>query len=154
MESKRTTVRDLRRHNRAALLSKLFLDGPLSRHELSHLTGLSAATVSNVTAELVEERLVVEAGLVESDGGRPRVLLRVDPAYGNVIGIDVGETGVKVELFDLAMTRKATVEHPVSSPRPEASAVVAQVAAGLREAITQAGGQRSSGHGVAVGRTG
>ena len=26
MESKRTTVRDLRRHNRSALLSKLFFD--------------------------------------------------------------------------------------------------------------------------------
>src|ERR1700754_1341010 len=109
MVSKRTTVRDLRRHNRSLLLSKLYFDGPLSRHELSRLTGLSAATVSNVTAELGEERLIVEAGLVESDGGRPRVLLRVDPGYGHVIGIDVGETGVKVELFDLAMSRLATV---------------------------------------------
>ncbi|GAB3904714.1 hypothetical protein GCM10029964_098900 [Kibdelosporangium lantanae] len=71
MPAKRTTVRDLRRHNRSTLLSKLFFDGPLSRHELSQLTGLSAATVSNVTGELVEDRLIIEAGLVESDGGRP-----------------------------------------------------------------------------------
>src|SRR6202000_607168 len=97
MESKRTTVRDLRRHNRSALLSKLFFDGPLSRHELSSLTGLSAATVSNVTGELIEERIVVEAGLIDSDGGRPRGLLRGDPHYGHVVGVDVGETGVKVE---------------------------------------------------------
>jgi predicted NBD/HSP70 family sugar kinase len=151
MESKRTTVRDLRRHNRAALLSKLFFDGPLSRHELSHLTGLSAATVSNVTAELVEEQLIVEAGLVESDGGRPRVLLRVDPAYGNVIGIDVGETGVKVELFDLAMARMATVDHPLSSPRPDPATVVAQIASGLREVIVQAGIDERSILGVGIG---
>jgi len=118
MELKRTTVRDLRRHNRSALLSKLFFDGPLSRHELSSLTGLSAATVSNVTGELIEERLIVEAGLIDSDGGRPRVLLRVDPHYGHVVGIDVGETGVKVELFDLSMTALATVEHQLPSVRP------------------------------------
>ena len=31
MASKRTTVRDLRRHNRSLLLSKLYFDGPLSR---------------------------------------------------------------------------------------------------------------------------
>ena len=45
MDAARTTVRDLRRHNRSVLLSRLFFDGPLSRHELARLSGLSAATV-------------------------------------------------------------------------------------------------------------
>ncbi|KFU82902.1 ROK family transcriptional regulator [Amycolatopsis lurida NRRL 2430] len=151
MPAKRTTVRDLRRHNRSLLLSKLYFDGPLSRHELSGLTGLSAATVSNVTAELGEERLIIEAGLVESDGGRPRVLLRVDPAYGHVAGVDIGETGVKVELFDLTMNRLATVEHPLASPRPDAAAAVTQVASGLREVITEAGIDEATVLGVGVG---
>ncbi|GAB3717624.1 ROK family transcriptional regulator [Amycolatopsis oliviviridis] len=151
MPAKRTTVRDLRRHNRSLLLSKLYFDGPLSRHELSGLTGLSAATVSNVTAELGEERLITEAGLVESDGGRPRVLLRVDPAYGHVAGVDIGETGVKVELFDLAMNRLATVEHPLASPRPDAAAAVTQVASGLREVITESGIDEATVLGVGVG---
>src|SRR5215468_1890932 len=129
MEPNRSTVRDLRRRNRSTLLSKLFFDGPLSRQELSQLTGLSVATVSNVTGELVEERLIVEAGLVDSDGGRPRVLLRVDPRYGNVIGVDVGETGVKVELFDLTTS-------------------------GVREVIAQAGVDESSVVGVGIGLPG
>lgn len=151
MESKRTTVRDLRRHNRSALLSKLFFDGPLSRHELSSLTGLSAATVSNVTGELIEEHIVVEAGLIDSDGGRPRVLLRVDPHYGHVVGVDVGETGVKVELFDLAMTGLATAEHPLPSVRPEPATVVAQIASGLREVMKAAGVAEESVIGVGIG---
>ena len=139
MDMKRTTVRDIRRRNRSVLLSKLFFHGPLSRLELSSLTGLSAATASTVTAELIEERLIVEAGQAESDGGRPRVLLRVDPGYGNLIGIDVGETGVKVELFDLAMTRLATVDEPLPTSRPDPDAVADQVAAGIREVIVTAG---------------
>src|SRR6266508_4569667 len=98
MNSKRATVRDLRRRNRSSVLSSLFFDSPLSRHELGQRTGLSAGTVSNVTAELIDERLVVEAGLVESDGGRPRVLLRMDPGHHRTIGVELGETGVKVEL--------------------------------------------------------
>jgi predicted NBD/HSP70 family sugar kinase len=154
MEPNRSTVRDLRRRNRSALLSKLFFDGPLSRQELSQLTGLSVATVSNVTGELVEERLIVEAGLVDSDGGRPRVLLRVDPRYGNVVGVDVGETGVKVELFDLTMNRKATVEHPLASPRPDPAAVVELTASGLREVIQQAGVDEASVIGVGIGLPG
>ncbi|WP_370968855.1 ROK family protein [Amycolatopsis sp. cg9] len=150
MASKRTTVRDLRRHNRSLLLSKLYFDGPLSRHELSQLTGLSAATVSNVTAELGEERLITEAGQVESDGGRPRVLLRVDPAYGHVAGVDIGETGVKVELFDLAMNRLATVEHPLPKA-PDAATAVEQVTSGLREVFATAGIDESAVLGVGIG---
>jgi predicted NBD/HSP70 family sugar kinase len=151
MEPKRTTVRDLRRHNRSALLSKLWFDGPLSRQELSQLTGLSAATVSNVTGELVDERFIVEAGMVDSDGGRPRVLLRVDPGYGQVVGIDVGETGVTVELFDLAMERLARVDHPLPSPRPEPATVAAQITAGLREVVLAAGTDTAGILGVGVG---
>src|SRR5438046_4311551 len=154
MEPNRSTVRDLRRRNRSVLLSKLFFDGPLSRQELSQLTGLSVATVSNVTGELIEDRLIVEAGLVDSDGGRPRVLLRVNPDYGSVVGIDVGETGVKVELFDLWMTRKATVEHPLRSARPEPADVVAQLAAALREVVAEAGVEESSVIGAGVGLPG
>ncbi|MET8853278.1 ROK family transcriptional regulator [Amycolatopsis sp. NPDC004625] len=150
MASKRTTVRDLRRHNRSLLLSKLYFDGPLSRHELSQLTGLSAATVSNVTAELGEERLITEAGQVESDGGRPRVLLRVDPAYGHVAGVDIGETGVKVELFDLAMNRLATVEHPLPKA-PDPATAVEQVTSGLREVFASAGIDESGVLGVGIG---
>ena len=140
MDAKRTTVRDIRRNNRAAVLSKLFFEGPLSRQDLSRATGLSAATVSNVTGELVEEGLIVEAGLVDSEVGRPRVLLRVDPGYGYVAGVDVGETGVKVELFDLAMTCLATVDRELPpSSRPDPGAVGERVATGLRDVVARAG---------------
>jgi predicted NBD/HSP70 family sugar kinase len=152
MKTRRTTVRDVRRTNRSVLLSKLFLDGPVSRLELSRLTGLSAGTVSNVTAELIDEGLVVEAGLVESDGGRPRVLLAVDPGYGYVIGVDVGETRIKVELFDLSMRALATVDHRVDSARPDPGKVAELVVAGLREVIAGAGvdAERVLGAGVGV----
>jgi predicted NBD/HSP70 family sugar kinase len=140
MRPRRATVRDLRRRNRSTLLSTLFFDGPLSRHELGGHTGLSAATVSNVVGELIDDGLVVEAGLVESDGGRPRVLLRVNPSYGHVVGIDVGETGVTMEVFDLAMTRLATVTRPLGADDlPDAGVVSRLVAEGFTELLTSAG---------------
>ena len=135
MDSTRTTTRDIRRQNRSILLSKLFFDGPLSRLELSQLTGLSSATVSTVTAELIDDRLIVEAGQVESGGGRPRVLLRVDPTYGYVVGVDVGETGVTVELFDIALQRLASVVRPVASHRPDPKTVVAEIVGGMADVL-------------------
>jgi len=151
MQPRRATVRDLRRRNRSTLLSTLFFDGPLSRHELGGRTGLSAATVSNVTAEMIDDGLVVEAGLVESDGGRPRVLLRVNPSYGNVVGIDVGETGVKMELFDLSMTPLATVDRPLASPQPDVRVVGEMVAEGFGTLLAMAGVGEETLLGVGIG---
>ncbi|USX52903.1 ROK family transcriptional regulator [Lentzea sp. HUAS12] len=145
----RATVRDLRKQNRSVLLTALFLDGPLSRQQLSASTGLSAATASTITGELLDEGLLVEAGSVESDGGRPRVLLRVNPAFGHVIGVDVGETGIKVELFDLAMTRLSTVDRPLGFVEPVA--VSELIASGVGEVLAATGVAASSVLGVGVG---
>jgi predicted NBD/HSP70 family sugar kinase len=108
--AKLSTVRDLRRRNRSALLRPLFLTGRLTRPELTTASGLSQATVSNVIGELQDEGLVVEAGTVDSDGGRPRQVLRIDPDYGYVVGVDVGETRVRTELFDLSMRQRAAAD--------------------------------------------
>ena len=112
-ERRRSTVRDLRRDNRSVLLSSLYFDQPCSRHDLSEATGLSAASVSNVIRELIDEGIAAEAGSVDSDGGRPRVLLQINADYGYVIGVDVGETRVQVELFDLMMTERAKADYPL-----------------------------------------
>ncbi|WP_406471005.1 ROK family protein [Streptomyces sp. NBC_01615] len=114
------TVRDLRRGNRTAVLQRLYFDGPMSRYELGPATGLSSGSISNVVAELVADGLVEEAGSVDSDGGRPRTLLRVVPGSGHMIGVDVGETRVRVELFDLTLTELARTERPLERPGYEA----------------------------------
>lgn len=152
MESRRTTVRDMRRSNRSVILTSIYRSGPLSRFELVRETSLSAASVSNLVGELLEEGVVEEAGSVESDGGRPRVLLRVAPGFGAVAGAEVGETRVRVELFDLAMKVLAAVEYPIESPTPEPSLVVDRVLQGLGEVTAQAGVSPSQvlGLGVAV----
>ena len=115
-ERRRWTVRDLRRDNRSVLLTSLFFDQPRSRPELSAATGLSPASVSNVVRELIDEGIVVEAGSVDSDGGRPRVLLQVNPDYGYVIGVDVGEIRVRVELYRPDHDRARQGRLPAGSP--------------------------------------
>ncbi|OLR89447.1 ROK family transcriptional regulator [Actinokineospora bangkokensis] len=150
MDRRRATVRDLRRQNRSGLLGTLFFHGPLSRAELGARTGLSAATVSTLTAELVEDRLVVEAGQVDSDGGRPRALLRVDPGYAHVVGVDLGETGARVELFDLGLRRVATAERPMPSTRPDPADVVRSVVAAVRDLLAESGVDDLLGVGVGV----
>lgn len=154
MDAKRATVRDMRRRNRAVLLSGIYLDGPLSRQELTGRTGLSAASVSNLVGEMIDEGLVEEAGSVDSDGGRPRILLRVRPAYGYLVGVDVGETRVRVELFDLALTALAKADFPIEGTgrrAPEPETVVGHVLTGLDRVVEEAGVSRATLLGVGVG---
>ncbi|MGW0422289.1 ROK family protein [Streptomyces sp. NPDC003015] len=129
------TVRDLRRGNRTAVLQRLYFDGPMSRFELAPATGLSGGSISNVVAELVEDGLVEEAGTVESDGGRPRTLLRVAPTGGHMIGVDVGETRVRVELFDLALTELARTERPLEHHGYDVEVIVGHIRDGIAEVL-------------------
>ncbi|MET9853330.1 ROK family transcriptional regulator [Streptomyces sp. NPDC006450] len=134
------TVRDLRRGNRSAVLQQLYFGGPMSRQELGPATGLSSGSVSNVVGELVADGLLEEAGIVDSDGGRPRTLLRVAPGSAHMIGIDVGETRVRVELFDLTLTELARTELPLQ-PRGcyDVGPIVDHVRSGIATVLERAG---------------
>ncbi|MGW4077332.1 ROK family protein [Streptomyces asiaticus] len=139
------TVRDLRRENRAAVLRRLYFDGPMSRYSLAPATGLSSGSISNVVAELLAEELVEEAGSVDSDGGRPRTLLRITPHSGHMIGVDVGETRVRVELFDLALAERAHAERPLPTrgaghrDRYDSELIAGHIRDGIAEVLAAAG---------------
>jgi predicted NBD/HSP70 family sugar kinase len=151
-DRKRGTVRDLRRENRAAVLWSLYLSQPRSRHELSATTGLSAASVTNVVRELIDEGIVIETGLAESDGGRPRTLLGMNPEYGYVIGVDVGETRTRVELFDLTMAERAKAEYRLDqSAEHDVDVVVGQIVSGLDTVLADSGIDAGTIIGVGVG---
>ena len=134
-ERRRSTVRDLRRDNRSVLLWTLFANQPCSRQDLSEATGLSTASVSNVIRELISDGIVVEAGSVDSDGGRPRILLEMNPGRGYVAGVDVGETRVMVELFDLSMSVQARAQYALDPRVHNVDVVVHSIAAGLAKVL-------------------
>jgi predicted NBD/HSP70 family sugar kinase len=148
---RRGTVRDLRRDNRSAVLWSLYSARPSSRQELSAATGLSTASVTNVVRELLDRGIVTEAGSQESDGGRPRVLLDVNPEHGYVIGVDIGETRIRAELYDLAMTERAKAEYPLDPAEREVDEVVRDIAAGLTAVLADAAIDPAAVLGVGIG---
>src|SRR5450755_2845564 len=150
-ERRRWTVRDLRRDNRSVLLWSLYFDQPCSRQDLSEATGLSSASVSNVIRELIHEGIVVEAGSVDSDGGRTRVLLRIDPDYGYVVGIDVGETRIQAELFDLTMAVRANADIPLEPREHGVDVVVDRILRCLSAVLADSGVPPEAILGVGIG---
>ncbi|MFJ7272294.1 ROK family protein [Streptomyces sp. NPDC099050] len=103
----------------------------MSRQEIAAATGLSFATVANLVAELLEAGVLLESGHEESKGGRPRAQLAVNAQRGALVGIDVAETSVRVELFDLALTALRSVSLPLPQAGVSPEEVIATIAAGV-----------------------
>lgn len=99
------TVSSLRQRNRGLVLTHVLQEGRTTRGDLARACGLSAASATNIVAELVAEGLVHETGSIASRGGRPITIVEPRPEGAYLVGADVGERGVAVELFDLTMTR-------------------------------------------------
>ena len=146
-----STVQALRRENRARALWDLYLHGPGSRQRIGAGAGVSPATVSNVLGELRDEGLVHESGSSASTGGRPSTIVSITADYGYVVGVDVGESSVLVELFDLAMQVRGTSRSVSEPARLEPGAVVEQVMAGIQAVLAESGVDRGSVLGVGIG---
>lgn len=80
--------------NKSSLLQIIREDSPISRATLSKQTKLTRATVSALVEELVNEHLVVEMGIGESNGGRKPMLLEMNREAGFVFGIDLRATEI------------------------------------------------------------
>ncbi|MGW8065624.1 ROK family protein [Streptomyces ziwulingensis] len=148
------TVRDLRRESRAAVLQRLYFDGPMSRLALGPAAGLSSGSVSNVVTELITDGLLEEAGTLGADGGRPRTLVRVAAERGRLIGVDVGETRVRVELFDLSMSELSRAERPLpghGARSYDVGVVAGLILDGVEEVLGAAGPGRTPGELLGVG---
>jgi predicted NBD/HSP70 family sugar kinase len=132
------TSRDIRTANRYGVLRHIVAESPVSRQELAAATGLSLATVANLVGELLELGLLLEVGYEDSDGGRPRGLVAVNADGGALIGVDVAETYIHVELFDLALTVVARAEEELRPGENEPAQAVAHIASAVASVVAQA----------------
>jgi predicted NBD/HSP70 family sugar kinase len=99
------TVSDVRRRNLSQALRSIIRSGRTTRAELAAEGGVSVASATNLVTELLAEGLIVEGGVASSKGGRPVTYIEPNPTGAYLLGADVGERGVAVELFDLALNR-------------------------------------------------
>ncbi|WP_431046856.1 ROK family transcriptional regulator [Streptomyces sp. P1-3] len=150
------TSRDIRTANRYGVLRHIIAASPVSRQELAAATSLSLATVANLVGELIDLGMLVEVGYEDSDGGRPRGLVAVNAAGGALIGVDVAETYIHVELFDLALTVLARADEELRPGENDPVQVVGHIATAVASVVEQAGeaagiaGDRVLGVGVSM----
>lgn len=133
------TSRDIRRGNRNEVLRHVIASSPVSRQELAAVTGLSLATVANLVGELLDRGVLVEVGFEDSEGGRPRGLVAMRADGGALIGVDVAETHIHVELFDLSLRLLDRAEEPLTPQDTEPEQVVGRIVSGVRTVLERTG---------------
>ncbi|MFQ6170742.1 ROK family protein [Oryzobacter sp. R7] len=81
---------------RAAVLGLLGTRGPSSRADIARVLGVSPATVTQTTKDLLSRSLITELESVPSLGGRPARLLGLVDAAGGAIGAKVTADHVRI----------------------------------------------------------
>ena len=137
-------LESLRRRNTAAVARTLLHNGTPARAEIARLTGLSATSVTKITAQMRRLRLVRELSAVAGgDTGRPRVPVALDTTYYRFIGLHIGLRRTTGGLVDLAGD---VVTETVITHRSQTRATLLAEA---RELHTEL--QEAAGTGVATG---
>lgn len=93
----------IQRERQIKVLSIIYTQSPISRIDISKKTGITPATVSDITFELLKEKLIVEIG-EEKEGqiksGRKKILLTVSCQHSFYIGIELSEKFFSFVLCD------------------------------------------------------
>lgn len=106
--------------------------GPISRADIGRRLGLSHASLSRLSAPLIEQGIIRDVG-EHNDGrvGRPSRLLDVDAASHRFLGVKVRETEIIAAATDLRGDVLESLTRPLDDRRPDR--VVEQVSGLLRE---------------------
>jgi predicted NBD/HSP70 family sugar kinase len=91
-------TRDL---NRSAIVRMIVSSGPIARTQIAKSLGLSPATVTAVTRELLDQGVVRVAERAPSKGGRPALLLELVGGAASAFGVKVAPdhlVGVRIDL--------------------------------------------------------
>lgn len=138
--------------NRAAILNAIKAHGEIARTDIAAATGLSPATVTSLTAELIRDGLIFEKETGASRGGRRPILLALNAEGAYVVGIKLAEEDATLALTDLnaRIVARRTIQlgarDPLSTSR--------QLARGVIALLKAAGVTRNRLLGVGVGLAG
>lgn len=114
----RETKLALKKHR---ILNEVFRSGTCSRFELARRLNINATMVSDYVEALLAKGLLVEDEPTSSGRGRSPVPLRLNPQYGNFLGIDFEALRARAVLTDFSGTelRRNEISFPPNLSRDD-----------------------------------
>jgi len=110
-------IRDL---NRAAILELVWEEGQIARVAIARRLALSAAAVTDITRELVDDGLLQEVDQASSSGGRRPILLGLVGHAAQAIGVKIAADHLALVRVALDGSVLARETEPFEASRPDA----------------------------------
>jgi predicted NBD/HSP70 family sugar kinase len=98
---KKATQLQTKEHNRSLVLTTIFNHLSISRAEIARITRLTRTTVSDIVGALIDEGLVSEAGVGDSTGGKPSILLNLEANSRYLIALDLAQSEFRGAIVNL-----------------------------------------------------
>ncbi len=125
--------------SRSIILDEIRKAGLISRVEIAEHTGQSRSLVTNITADLIRETLIIEKEtMVSKSRGRRRVLLGLNPNAVYVAGVKVSELQVSFAVTDFQADVKSSLVVPVRTGERPVEFLADVIEEGLRHCVKAA----------------
>jgi glucokinase-like ROK family protein len=144
----------MRAINRFQILHTIRAHKLISRVDITKATGLSRATVTGITASLMEEGLLLEKRAGESEGGRPPILIALNPDAAYAVGVYLSISQINVVIIDLEATIRASYEMPLKKQNSAPEAIADKIVQAVQECMWQANFSRNEISGIGIGLPG
>lgn len=104
----------MKNRNMSTFMQALFRNAPISRAELSRLTGLDKKCVSMFSNELIESGFIHEIGMETASRGRPGWLLDFVPGRNHSVGLAVQADRINCAVFEFPRKLTETAIIPIA----------------------------------------
>ncbi len=146
------SVRNLMRAiNRSKILETIRTVGMISRIDIARATGLSQALITGLTADLINEGLIIEKQSGEYEGGRRPMLLALNPEGAFVVGVNLSITELSVVIVNFEGTVVASYTQSLAPIHHSVSEIADSVVGAVQACIWEANFAKEQISGVGLG---
>jgi len=125
--------------NQFHILNTIRRAGLISRVEIAAVTGQSRAAVTNITARLLKEKVIVEKETKTSASrGRRRVLLALNPTAAYVVGVKLSAFQVSFAVTNMQADVLSSLIVPVRIGKKSVEFVADLIEEGIRHCVSEA----------------
>jgi len=114
-----TNLEQAKDYNRRVIFNAVRQHGPTTRAELARMTGLTAQTISSITAALREQGLIRLGERRKGFRGQPAVEIEVDPDGACAVGLNLDRDSMTMALVDLSGTVRERLTRKLDYPTPD-----------------------------------
>lgn len=100
--------------NYAMIYRLIIQQSPISRIQLAESSQLAPASITKITRQLLNKKLIKEVDIQQSTGGRPAVSIVAKFDYYQAISIQLSRSHVMIELYDLGAKSLASKRIPLN----------------------------------------